>query len=173
MGFRVSSGSSIMFKYLQCTASTDTYSRQWYIGKSENLNTFSLRNKTGWRPVYEMTFRNCQLEKSPTLQQNVSIWISFSAMGHRYCMIMHDIILVMNYILYTLIYCFCICDISLYDENASVNIGGCPQRWSRINICSWVEHRLEWLCAEMGWSFERVVVWKIWAAFGYPQSLWL
>ena len=81
MGFRVFSGSSIMFKYLQCTASTDTYSQQWYIGKSENLNTFSLRNKTGWRPVYEMTFRNCQLEKSPTLQQNVSVCVFFFSHG--------------------------------------------------------------------------------------------
>lgn len=75
MGFRVFSGSSIMFEYLQCRASMDTYSRQWYMGKSENLNTFSLWNKTGWRPVYEITFRNCQLEKSPTVQQNVSVCV--------------------------------------------------------------------------------------------------
>ena len=38
--YSVFSGSSIMFKYLQCTASTDRSSQQWYIGKSENLNTF-------------------------------------------------------------------------------------------------------------------------------------
>ncbi len=105
------------------------------------------------------------------------LYILFSH-RHRYCMIfidmllfytqsMYCIVLLMNYIVYIYILQY------RFVQHVSVNMGGCIQRCSWSNICSWVEHRLEWLCAEMGWSFQRVVVWKIWAAFGYPQSVWL